>query len=160
MLDAHSWDWVSAFNPLASVVAIAVSAWAALTARRSLQLHAARDARELAEYRAVIRSGRRGRLCALLDKPNGPGSHTYLVVRNDGQGEARRIRLMVNGEDPATSEAVLDAREDYGVLGPGAELTIRVFVPGLGGRPVWSTELFWQDDSGEPGHWQADLTPY
>lgn len=148
-------------DPLAIVLsgaALLVSIWAASRSHRIAGEQARHQERlvklETARERDRVGATKRASLRARFEE----NDRTYLLtVWNEGAAEARAVSIIIDGRAIEDHETFLVHREEVArVLGPDADARYVVSIS-MGSPAVYSIELRWEDDSGEPGQWRADL---
>ena len=102
--------------------------------------------RKLDQRRAVLR--------ASIDRsaPNRP----KLFIGNEGQAEARAVRVRINGKPLSEADHVAGRGNAVTIIGAGAGAHYFVRT-GFGLDPLIHVELNWEDDSSTPGSWQSQL---
>lgn len=136
-----------AVSILSLVVAYLVGRAQTSVQERLLALEATRE-------RARLREGRRAKVTGQITKLG--GSHR-LILRNDGGGSARQLRVRLDGGPVLEHPLVPRGQDEVGELGPGAEagyLLARTW----GSPGVVEVEISWDDDSGEAGLWRSQLS--
>jgi hypothetical protein len=164
------------------LVAIAISvaswltaAWAAVKAYKVGQAQA-KAAQEQAETQrrllaletmrehARIRETKRARLVARLVDED--GRRRRLVIRNEGQGAARDIRVSLDGRPAALHDWMprgsglanwsLGEETDITFLGPQGEAFYELGIHS-GSPRMAAIAISWTDDSGQPGAWESQV---
>ena len=84
-------------------------------------------------------------------------NHSYrLRVRNDGPGQARAVRVLVDGKTLAESPRVMTRGTPVDTLGPGADVKYSVMAE-MGVDPVMRVRLEWVDDTSDSRIWESQL---
>lgn len=162
--------WSLLADPAVAAAVGAVSAFVAVpiailalmsshkTSRRMVEIEEARD----------VTAGRQASKAVLVTnwearylEPTTTTPHLcghLLTVTNQGGGPARRILVVVDGED-VTSDAKspLDADGRVSRLDAGAIFKIYFSLRGHFGEPRHRVRVEWEDGSGEPGLYESDL---
>ena len=145
-------------NLAIGLAALGVSAWAAWSAR-----HTSRAQTRIQE-RLLTLEGVRERDRVLLSKSARLraeiirlGHDCQLAIRNEGDGEARAVRVVLDDKPLLEHDLVMVRSEELAtVLGPGA--TVRYGMAIVMGSPLrYAVRLEWEDDSGQPGSWRSQL---
>jgi hypothetical protein len=80
-----------------------------------------------------------------------------LVIENTGDGEARDVRLLMDGKPFEAHPAAVIGDRQFGVIGPHSQVT-RLLGITLGCAPPFEFEASWQDDSGQERRYRTTLT--
>lgn len=142
------------------ILALLVSIWAAWNSRRTAKEQTVVQQRLLAletsRERDRLLDSRRARLRAEIVKR--PEEYIF-AIRNEGNGQARAIRALVDGKAIGDHDTILNLGRKQAVhtLGPGAEARYLAAIT-FGSPMVYNVELSWEDDTGEPGRWQSQVT--
>ena len=108
---------------------------------------------EATRQKAAIRQSRQARLSARFDRI---GHDWMLGFRNDGKSGASEIRITIDDQSVLEHPLVLHGSGEITELGSGAEAH-SLIAPSMGMPDVYTVELTWRDDSGEPGKWRSQL---
>lgn len=80
-----------------------------------------------------------------------------LRVRNEGPGQARAVKVLVDGQSIEDSEHVMVRGEAVHTLGAGADVKYHV-TSYIGMKPVYLVRLEWVDDSSDERNWESQLS--
>jgi hypothetical protein len=142
---------------IVSIVALGVSVASAvasyLGARAQTRAQERLVALESARERGWLRETRRARLVAQVVSRRG---QWRLVIRNEGSGAARDIRVRLEGRSFAKHDWIPRNQDEVTDLGPAGEAAY-IMAPHMGSPRTAAVEISWADDSGQPGVWTSQL---
>ena len=145
----------AAFTTFAlSAVAIALSVMSLISSRRSnrrlIQIEEARDNAARRSSKSAILRGH------LVRESNSNGrSATVLVVDNTGDGTARNIAMLLDGEPAADHRAFL-RENDFEVLGPRSTKRCQLAITSHSPSPT-QIQISWTDGTGESKTYESTL---
>jgi len=150
---------VQASSLIIAVVALIVSTWAGWSSRHTAKEQNRIQARllSLESVRERDRQSyiRRASLRAQIVRE--PEQYVF-IVRNEGNGQARAIQVLIDGKQISDHGTILDlGSQTVHTLGPGAEAKYLAAIT-FGSPLVYNVDLSWEDDTGAPGHWQSQIT--
>lgn len=150
---------VGDFAPIGlSVLAVVVSVWSVVSARRTaarqhdlqerlVALETTREADRVREARsAQVRAG---------NIEMGPGDYR-LVVHNDGPATARNVKVLLDGAPALQHRLVVGNEEEISKLGPGVSINDILAVT-MGAQRTLDARITWDDDTGEMRDWESEL---
>lgn len=141
-----------------SLLAIAASTWAVISAQRSSRSHRQVKERSLSLESARERERRVSALQAALEVfIMADGSCSRLFIRNDGSGKAVGIACTIDGEPLKTSRLLAQGERPPTTLGANAEASV-LLLTHESSPPMVSVSITWEDDSQITGRWDSDLT--
>jgi hypothetical protein len=128
---------------------VAILAWRSShrTSHRLVEIEEERDRRE-------TKQASKARLTAAMYEKR---KYQYeLLIQNEGEGDARNVRLWLDGEPAAEQPAGDDVPSEKERLGAHGSLKL-AFLPNLGTPLPRTIRIEWEDDSGEKGLYESDL---
>jgi hypothetical protein len=132
---------------LISIIAVWLAWLSYRTSRRMVEIEENRD-------KETRRQAAKAKLVANREKTS--GATFRLTVRNDGEGTARDISIMLDGTPISSHPAASKTDALVSTLNPGGS-TWCILVPTLGKPFPKTIRIEWQDDSGEPGLYESGL---
>ena len=115
--------------------------------RRLIEIEEGRD-------REAERSEAKARLVAAIINP---ARHSYhLEIRNEGSGQARGIKVTLDGNDVLQHPAVRKGQEVVTSLGPRSSFRY-ILAPSLSTRNPSEILIEWSDGSGDSGRYESHL---
>ncbi len=144
---------------IVSLLALAISAvslvlgWKAQ--RRQNELQERLVGIERARERDRLREARSAKIrAALISEPNSRSMGDLLRVYNDGEAEARNVKVQLQGE---RAPKILGVTDQGVYIGPGSHVQYPLVI-NFGMSPPWDLEITWVDDSGGPNMYRTSLT--
>ena len=152
---------ISIIAAVISAIAIGVSIW---THNRNHKLQTRIVALEEAREKDRLAEKNKANLTAKITKEELRRSSTHriswqhhLVVENKGFGEARNIRLLVDGKSVVEHQGIVPPERVVEQIGPQSSFRYNLRL-GTGIEIPAQADITWEDDSGEPGEYSTTLT--
>ncbi len=140
-----------------AALAFLVSIWSIIAASRNGKEQNKLQKRllnlEEARERDRQRASRSANLRAWIERE----PHYTLIIKNEGDSEARSVKTLIDGQPVLSHPLVPRGLKEMIQLGPGATISY-LLAPSMGTNPMISVSLAWQDDSGDPGQWSSQLS--
>ena len=83
--------------------------------------------------------------------------HSKLLVKNEGEAEAREITMKMDGKPVLEHEIIPEGETEKRFLGPKSHFHY-IMTPILAKRSVIDIEITWQDDSDEQGNYRTTIS--
>jgi hypothetical protein len=116
------------------------------TSRRLIEIEEGRD-------RLASKQAAKAKITSMLNRQ---GSSYRLTIFNEANGEAREIRVTLDGIGIVGNPAVLRGQAEKRRLGPRSSFYYNLVVSQSFPKPK-TIRIEWQDDSGEAGLYESDL---
>lgn len=115
--------------------------------RRLVALEDARD-------RDRLRDAKRAHVRAEIVRD---GRSYLLIVANDGPGTARGLKTLLDAQPCLEHPLAIRSQQEVSRLGPGARAEYHLAVM-MGSPRKVHARVMWEDDTGEAGAWESELT--
>ena len=139
------------------VIALVVSIWSVVSARRTANVQNSLQERllalETAREQDRVRQARSAQVRAVIQKT---GRDWRLIVVNDGPVVARNVKVELDDGPLLTHTLVPQGQDEVTKLGPGAQARY-LLAPAMGKPMTVEVRITWDDDSAEARAWESQL---
>ena len=149
---------LSVLGFVTGLIALFVSIWSVLSARRTANIQNSLQERLLALETAREQDRQReARSAQVRAEVHRTGRDWRLIILNEGSATARNVAIQLDGAPLMVHTLIPQGQEEVRMLGPGGSARY-LLAPAMGKPMTVEARITWDDDSGEIRSWESQLS--